>query len=223
MTALREGEVVITAKVSETDEGSSLTLTVLPRPVDPESVTIEAAKTTLNAYQAAGNDTVTLTATVLPAKAPQSVIWSSSDETVAKVSSDGIVTALKAGTATITATSTQVATVKNTVEITVIDERFLLDKGVMTDIDASFYTTNGKLVLPEKNAAGDTVTALKDGLLKENTTITELELPAGLKAIPASLCEGCTALTKVTAPNTVETIGAAAFKGCTSLSEMVTK
>ena len=93
----------------------------------------------------------------------------------------------------------------------------------MTDIDAAFYTTNGKLVLPEKNAAGDTVTALKDGLLKENTTITELELPAGLKAIPASLCEGCTALTKVTAPNTVETIGAAAFKGCTSLSEMVTK
>lgn len=51
-------------------------------------------------------DELQLTATVAPANATnKNVTWSSSDETVATVSSTGLVTALKAGTATITVTT----------------------------------------------------------------------------------------------------------------------
>jgi uncharacterized protein YjdB len=51
-------------------------------------------------------DDLQLTATVTPENATnQGVAWSSSDETVAIVTIDGLVTALKAGTATITVTT----------------------------------------------------------------------------------------------------------------------
>ena len=52
----------------------------------------------------AAGETTTLTATVLPATANPLVTWTSSDTSVATVS-DGVVTALKAGSVTITATT----------------------------------------------------------------------------------------------------------------------
>lgn len=50
-------------------------------------------------------ETITLKATVTPAKAKQDVIWKSSDEKIAKIDSKGIVTGIKKGTVRITATS----------------------------------------------------------------------------------------------------------------------
>lgn len=50
-------------------------------------------------------DSKSLTATVQPVGAPQAVVWSSSDSSVAKVSASGAVTGLKAGTTDITATA----------------------------------------------------------------------------------------------------------------------
>ena len=68
-------------------------------PVDSVTVTPENAELDIGG-------TKTLTATVLPDNASnQSVTWTSSDKTVATVDSDGKVTAVAAGTATITATS----------------------------------------------------------------------------------------------------------------------
>ncbi|MCQ2078224.1 MAG: Ig-like domain-containing protein, partial [Bacteroidaceae bacterium] len=62
------------------------------------------------------NDQVTLTATVEPENANGEVTWSSSDETVATVE-NGVVTFLKEGTVTITATSVQDPTQKATKEL----------------------------------------------------------------------------------------------------------
>ncbi|ANY29190.1 hypothetical protein UNOSLW1_0175 [Pseudomonas phage UNO-SLW1] len=46
-----------------------------------------------------------LTVTVLPVGAPQAVVWQSQDEQVAKVSLEGLVEAIGAGTCDVTATT----------------------------------------------------------------------------------------------------------------------
>ncbi len=78
---------------------------------------IELNHTGLTKY--AGEASVTLTASITPATANPAVTWSSSDETVASVTSAGVVSFLKAGTATITATSTITGSQKATCTVTV--------------------------------------------------------------------------------------------------------
>ena len=69
--------------------------------VDVESVTLDKTSATLTV-----GDTETLTATVSPDDADdKTVIWSSDNTAVATVSKEGVVTAVAAGTATITATA----------------------------------------------------------------------------------------------------------------------
>ena len=68
--------------------------------VPVESVTVTPASASVKV-----GETVTLTATVLPSAAGHQVEWISSDIGVAKVSVDGVVTGVKAGTATITASA----------------------------------------------------------------------------------------------------------------------
>lgn len=64
--------------------------------------------------------TETLTASVLPTSAPnKSVTWASSDEAVARVSENGLVSAIAPGTATITATSVADNTKKASCTVTV--------------------------------------------------------------------------------------------------------
>lgn len=65
-----------------------------------ESVTISGAPATLEK-----GATATLTATVLPEEAPQTITWDSLNKDVASVDENGVVTGLKDGTATITATA----------------------------------------------------------------------------------------------------------------------
>ncbi|MDR3269129.1 MAG: Ig-like domain-containing protein, partial [Tannerella sp.] len=60
-----------------------------------------------------------LTATVLPANADQSVTWSSSDQAIAVVTSDGTVQTKAIGTATITAAATSDPTKTATATVTV--------------------------------------------------------------------------------------------------------
>jgi len=62
-----------------------------------------------------------LTATVLPEEAVQTVTWTSSDPTVATVDGNGLVTAIAAGTATITATTTDGTDLTASCKVTVED------------------------------------------------------------------------------------------------------
>ena len=84
---------------------------------------VEATSIVLNqetlVFTAEGQ-TTPLTATVAPADATdKSVTWTSSDETVATVSSDGVVTAVGEGTATITATTNDGTNLTATCTVTV--------------------------------------------------------------------------------------------------------
>ena len=111
VTALKEGQTQITVTVD--GQTASCTVTVTPRTISVESITLN--KTQLSLVKGA---TETLTATVLPTTATdKAVTWESSDTAVATVE-NGVVTAVAAGNATITAkagekTATCAVTVTN--------------------------------------------------------------------------------------------------------------
>nr|WP_288672218.1 S-layer homology domain-containing protein [uncultured Anaerotignum sp.] len=111
VTALKEGQTKITVTID--GQTASCTVTVTPRTISVESITLN--KTQLSLVKGA---TETLTATVLPTTATdKAVTWESSDTAVATVE-NGVVTAVAAGNATITAkagekTATCAVTVTN--------------------------------------------------------------------------------------------------------------
>ena len=97
VTAIAEGTAIITATAE--DKSATCTVTVPHVDVPVESVTLSKTSLTLKA-----GDSETLTATVNPENADdKSVSWKSSDENVATVSAEGVVTAIAPGKAVITA------------------------------------------------------------------------------------------------------------------------
>jgi len=77
-------------------------------------------------------ETATLTTTVeVDGEVPETVTWSSDDETVASVSNDGVVTAVASGTATVTATSTADTSVSDSVIVTVADEPAVISVAIV--------------------------------------------------------------------------------------------
>ena len=99
VTAVAPGTATIT--VTAGDKTDTCTVTVTKKVIAITGVTLD--KTTATVEE---GKTVTLTAIVVPADTTEdkTVTWKSSDETVATVK-DGVVTAVKAGTANITATA----------------------------------------------------------------------------------------------------------------------
>ena len=95
VTAVKEGKATITAACGNAK--AECVVTVLP-PILATGVTLD--KTALKLYE---GDTAKLTAMVKPEDTTdKTIVWTSSDKTIATVK-DGAVTAVKAGTATITA------------------------------------------------------------------------------------------------------------------------
>ena len=81
---------------------------------------IEITNISLPSTESVGvGGTVTLTPTITPANYTSTVEWSSDDETVATVTSAGVVSGVAAGTATITAKSSDNATIKAECTVTV--------------------------------------------------------------------------------------------------------
>lgn len=83
----------------------------------PTDVTIEESSVTLNV-----GDTQTLTATVYPMKVKSTLIWESSDPSVATVSDEGCVTAEKPGEATITLKVKENSTISDKCKVKVSGE-----------------------------------------------------------------------------------------------------
>lgn len=99
VTAIAEGNATITAAAG----GKEAKCTVYVLPVQVESVTISEESIELEI-----GETFTLTATVLPENAEdKTVTWSSSDNAIATVSDDGVVTGVAVGNATIVAAAGQ--------------------------------------------------------------------------------------------------------------------
>ncbi|MDE6378973.1 MAG: Ig domain-containing protein, partial [Muribaculaceae bacterium] len=115
VTAVSVGEATITATAAdESGVKAECTVTVIPTPV--ASITLSSSS-----WSGKVGQTTNLTATVAPDNATdKSLTWSSNDESIATVDSDGKVTAVKVGEATITATSADESGVKAECAVTVI-------------------------------------------------------------------------------------------------------
>lgn len=115
VTAIAVGETTITAT---TTDGSNLSayckVTVIPTLAN--SITLDKTEVSFKA-----NETVTLTPTILPATTTNTVVvWTTTDEKVAIVDAEGVVTAIGVGEATITATTTDGSNLSASCAITVL-------------------------------------------------------------------------------------------------------
>lgn len=89
-------------------------LIVTTKSTEPTSVTVEPTAKTL-----AVGETFQIKASVLPAEAKQDVTYTSGTQSVASVSSGGLVTAKTAGNTTITVSSKHKTSVKKSLTVTV--------------------------------------------------------------------------------------------------------
>ena len=131
--------------------------------VNPESITVSAEN---NVTTCKVGEEIRLTAVVLPAEASQSVVWTSSDQTIATVSR-GVVTPLKEGSVTITATAKNDATVYATITLTFEPSD---DQVITKDWANMEYTSHANYLTAEKGTplkVKGVVTHVATG--KENT------------------------------------------------------
>ena len=146
VTAIALGEAIITAT---TTDGSNLSASckVTVVPTMAETITLDKTEIRLEA-----NETATLVATVLPELTTnKSVTWNSSNESVAIVDENGVVTAIAVGEATITATTTDGSNLSTTCKVTVVPtlaETITLDKTEIS-LEATETATLVASVLPE--------------------------------------------------------------------------
>lgn len=181
--AVKAGSATITAEASN---GKTATCTVTVKGIPVDGITLSQSALTLTE-----GENATLTATVTPANASdKTVTWSSNDTAVATVDATGKVTAVKAGTATITAnagekTATCTVTVNaktiavtgitlSRTEVTLVEGKSLTLTATVTPTDATDKTvawtssnpaaatvdTNGKVTAV---AAGKTTITAKAG------------------------------------------------------------
>lgn len=190
VTALKSGKATITAKCDGKTAVCAVTVTV---PVS--SITID--KTTLSL---AIGEFVTLIATVKPDDATdKTVVWSSSDESIAKVD-NGKVTALKIGSATVTATA---ASFSVSCKVTVIHPDNII-----------YYTsTDGNIVKPyNESAFGANIISNE-----YNDGIGRIIFDGIVQNIGSTAFRGCKELLSINIPLTVTSIGYGAFESCKKL------
>ena len=112
------GEQTVTVSYTEDEVTQTTEYTITVSEVAVTGITLDQEEATILV-----GVTKTLTATIEPENATdKTVIWTSSDEDVATVDENGVVTAVAAGTATITATSNENDEITASCAVTVVDE-----------------------------------------------------------------------------------------------------
>ena len=238
VTAVAVGEAIITVT---TVDGSNLSatckITVSKNETLAESITLN--KTTASLKVA---ETLTLKATVLPSNTTnKSVTWKSSNTSVATVNANGVVTAVKAGEATITATTTDGSNKSATCKITVTKNDVYHEVGTKFSVNGLNYiiTVKGQEVALAKSEAnneyrGDiaipssvkydgitySVTSIGDYAFLSCSSLTSIVIHNSVTSIGDYAFYNCTSLTSVVIGNSVTSVGDLAFYECTSLTSI---
>jgi len=200
-------------------------------PTTVESVTLDHSIISIEA----GSKAI-LTATVSPTYATnQSVTWSSSDETVATVI-NGVVTGVKAGTATITVktedgnkTAACVVTVTTPVASGSCGENVtwsfdtatgtltISGTGVMADYGATVRPWNDYRKQIASIVIENGVTSIGNSAFSVCDSLTSVTIPSSVSTIGNDAFVSCSRLTSITIPSGVTSIGRGAFSDCDSL------
>ncbi len=193
---LQEGTITVSAHTLDgSDLTATCTITVNQNIVHVTSIELNQSSAGLNE-----GETLQLTATVMPEDATnRSVTWTSSNEVVATVDQNGLVTAVAAGTATITATTIDgselsascevtvngVATVNNTLDADALSARCGEEKqlAVRMDNESSITALQCDIYLPEgvsiATEDGDYLIDLVPARKAANHTVSTNDLPNG--------------------------------------------
>ena len=94
---------------------------------------------------------------------------------------------------------------------------FYYDSGALYSADKKTLILYLSASSATKFTALSTTEIILDGAFENNTTLTEIVLPKGLRKIGVKAFAGCSALSKIVIPNTVELIGEEAFSHCYKL------
>ena len=176
--------ITVTA-VSKQNSAIRATHTVTIRPVTT-GLAISAPRLTIDL----ASPTLQLTAKCIPEDASQQVAWSTSNKRIATVDANGVVTALKAGTVTITATATDgtgvrakfTVKVQKTVKSLTISGAEKLGGGQSTTIKATILPKDAanQKVIYSLNCPASVATILTSGVLttKNVTEITTVTVNA---------------------------------------------
>lgn len=150
ITAVAPGTATVTATCGKLKATCEVTVTTIPL----ESIALNKEETTL-----IKGETEAMSVIITPADTTDDVTatWTSSDESVATVDENGVITAVKAGTATVTAT---VGDKSASVKVTVIE--IPIDSLTMSDASATISVGGTKQlsveILPENTTDDKTVT-----------------------------------------------------------------
>ena len=149
VTAKAAGTAVISVITEDGKKEATCTVTVEAPVVEVTGVTLDKTEATLDV-----GGTIVLKATVAPGDATnKSISWKSSDTSVAVVDDNGVVTAVKAGTATITVTTENGKTATCTITVNGNDEQTGGCSGVVfgaSGIIAAAVSLTGVILLRKK-------------------------------------------------------------------------
>lgn len=217
---LIQGSVVVNGHVDifncEDMEDSNVSTVTVNGTVDSflgeEDVTIITQPTALSldfaSVEVNAGESVELHPSWIPSYASNVELeWSSSDNTVASVSSTGVVQGLSAGTATITVSLAGNSSIFATCSVTVI---------AASQNNIIYYTSSdGNIVTPyATNVFGANIVSnnYDDGL-------GVIIFDGDVTSIGESAFNGCKSLSTITLPESVSSIGLYAFAECLSLSQ----
>lgn len=156
----------------------------------------------------------------------ENIIWSSSDFSIATISSTGKLVTKSSGYVTITAKD-QFSGKKSSCQLFVRPEptnssyfkyKISNKKAIITGFHPA--TTLRNVVIPSK-LGGYPVTQISDYVFGKQTSIKTINFPATITSIGTYSFYGCTSLKEITLPSKLTTLGEGAFASCTALTSCV--
>lgn len=192
------------------------TTPIVEEPVEIAVTDVSLDQASVTIYK---DTSITVVATVLPENATKKTLtWSSSDETVATVNQSGVITGIKAGTASITVKSVNLK--EATIQVTVMEET--LEAGYFLDVDF-----NDNLMPPsvKVSSSGGGSAEITDGILTmgtlgtgaSNASVTFSEALSGTVVAETRVKVDSTAFTNVlffytSGINTTDIVASLAFE-----------